>query len=157
MPAVVDKVSLIGSSNSRRAPAVTRPFHVLVTGHPPWAEPSTPRTCTEWCHAMQTTDDSQGTELNSPPHRSRRPFTATEVQQFTDAERPAMGHSGTEGRMTGTAPLRSHTEHGTRVMSLGVGTIRTGSERDLMSPDRNVLRKDNHCTEYSPHRWFVIA
>lgn len=30
--------------------------------------------------------------------------TAIEVQQFTDAGRPAMGHSGTEGRMTGAAP-----------------------------------------------------
>lgn len=85
---------------------------------------------------------------------------ATEVQQFTDAERPAMGHSGMEGRMTGTAPPQGthpRSEYGARVMPLGVGTIHTGSGRDLASPDRNVLRKDIRCTEYVPHQWFVIA
>lgn len=141
VPAVIDKVSLIGSSNSQRAPAVTRPFHVLVTGHPPWADRAhTPRTCPEWCHAMQTTDLPECTELltllptiptdRSSVHTSWMAWTSTEVQQFTDAEHPAMGHSGMEGRMTGAAPPQgAHPEgaHGTRVMSLGVGTIRTGS------------------------------
>lgn len=116
---------------------------------------------------MQTTDDPEGTEPNSPPHHPSQTVhasgmagTATEVQQFTDAERPAMGHSGTEGRMTGTAPPQGthpEGEHDTRVMPLGVGTIRTGSGRDLASPDRNALRKDILCTEYLPHQWFVIA
>lgn len=101
---------------------------------------------------MQTTDDPEGTELkfSSPPspqtvHTSGMAGTATKVQQFADAERPAMGHSGTEGRMTGTAPPQGthpEGEHGTRVMPLDVGTIRTGSGRDLASPDRNALRKD---------------
>lgn len=62
-----------------RPSRVARQSHDPPTGpssdHPPWAEPSTPRTCTEWCHAMQTTDDPEGTELNSPPHHPRRPFT----------------------------------------------------------------------------------
>lgn len=62
-----------------------------------------------------------GAKFSSPSspqtvHTSGMPRTATEVQQFTDAERPAMGHSGTEGRMTGTAPPQgTHPggEHGT--------------------------------------------
>ncbi|MET7497636.1 hypothetical protein [Streptomyces sp900116325] len=116
---------------------------------------------------MQTIDDPEGTELkfSSPPspqtvHTSGMAWAAADVQQFTDAEHHPVGHSGTEGRMTGTAPPQGthpEGEHGTRVMSLGVGTIRTGSGRNLASPDRNVLRKDIWCTEYLLHQWFVIA
>lgn len=91
----------------------------------------------EWCHAMQTTDLPECTELTSPPHHPHRPFTPRgwhgrrpRCSNITDAEHPAMGHSGMEGRMTGTAPPQGthpEGEPGTRVMSLGVGTIRTGS------------------------------
>ncbi|WP_406425539.1 hypothetical protein [Streptomyces sp. NBC_01589] len=47
---------------------------------------------------MQTTDDPEGTELLLPTipqtvHTSGMAGTVTEVQQFTDAERLAMGHS----------------------------------------------------------------
>lgn len=62
--------------------------------------------------------------------------------------------------MTGTAPPQGthpEGEHGTRVMLLGVGTIHTGSGRELASPDRNVIRKDIRCTEYLSRQWFVIA
>lgn len=62
--------------------------------------------------------------------------------------------------MTGTAPPQGthpEGEHDTRVMPLGAGTIRTGSGRDLASPDRNVLRKDILCTEYFHASGLVIA
>lgn len=87
------------------------------------------------CHADHRPPRMHGANFSSPPspqtvHTSGMAWTSTEVQQFTDAEHPAMGHSGMEGWMTGTAPPQGthpEGEHGTRVMSLGVGTIRTGS------------------------------
>lgn len=117
------------------------------------------------CHADHRRPRGHGAQILLPAIPADRShlgdgWAAADVQQFTDAEHPPVGHSGTEGRMTGTAPPQGthpEGEHGTQVMSLGVGTIRTGSGRNLASPDRNVLRKDIRRTEYLLHQWFVIA
>lgn len=95
VPAVIDKVSLIGSSNSRRAPTVTRPFHVLVTGHPPWADRAL-RSRVVSCHADHRPPRMHGANFSSPPspqtvHTSGMAWTSTEVQQYHRCRTPSDG------------------------------------------------------------------